>query len=287
MKKVNVCDLTLRESALLQEKPGFRERIEIARLLDRIGVDVIETEPFSGSRADVLYLHTIAPIVKNAAVSCPVKLSEESVEGAWNAVKNAARPILNIMIPVSTVQMEYICRKKPAAVLEMIGSLVKKAKSLCPNVEFTALDATRSDRDFLVKAIEAALAAGATMICVCDSVGTMLPSEVKGFLDDVQRSQGIGEAVLSAECSNAAGLGVACAISALDAGVDQIKTAVTIDHLPALDAAAAVFRSRGEALGYETNLNHTVLEHSCKAIGALLHPSRPSAALAILVIYGC
>ncbi len=274
MKHVTICDLTLRESADLPEKPGFREKIEIARLLDGTGVDVIETGLFSGSRTDTLYLHTISPIVRNAAISCRVKLNKESVAETWNAVRNAARPVLSVAVPVSTVQMEYVCHKKPAAVLELIGELVKEAASRCGEVEFVALDATRAEASFLSKAVETAVEAGASSVCLCDSEGSLLPDEVSALFAQVKTLPGIENVLLSAEFSNASGLGVACAIRALDEGLSEIKTAVGFPSLPSLKAVAAVFRSKGRKLDCETGLNHTVLSSSCESIAAMLHPVR-------------
>ena len=273
MKKVLIGDLTLRENPSCARELSFKEKIQVTKLLDAMGVDLIETAPFSGSKTDVLFLHTIAPIVKNAVLSCPVKLSEDSVENAWDAIKKANRPRLHVMIPTSTVQMEYLCRKKPKAVLELIDALCRKAASLCADVEFSALDATRSEKDFLVQALNTAVKAGAKTLTLCDSVGTMLPREAADFFREIiSQVEGTDACVIGAEFSNTTGLGAACAISALDAGVSQIKVAVGMDDLPSLEAAAAVFRARCEALGCESNLNHTSLTHSCEQIEAMLHP---------------
>ncbi len=278
MKKVWIGDLTLRENPGQNRELSFKEKIQVTKLLDTMGVDLIETAPFSGSKTDVLFLHTIAPIVKNAVLSCPVKLSEDSVENAWDAIKKANRPRLHVMIPTSTVQMEYICRKKPKAVLELIDTLCRKAASLCPDVEFSALDATRSEKDFLIKALNTAVKAGAKTVTLCDSVGTMLPREAADFFREVtQNVEGMDACVLGAEFSNTTGLGAACAISALDAGVSQIKVAVGMDDFPSLEAAAAVFRARCETLGRESSLNYTSLAHSCEQIEAMLHPGKAPA----------
>jgi 2-isopropylmalate synthase len=170
--------------------------------------------------------------------------------------------------------MEYIAHKKPAAMLELITQLVSKAKSLCADVEFSALDATRSEKEFLVKAVKAAVEAGATTVTLCDSVGTMLPGEVAAFIKESFEGVDMSGCTMGAEFSNTTGLGAACAISALDAGVSQIKVAVGIDTIPSLDAAAAVFRLRGEALGYESSLNHTKLTCACAQIQSMLHPEK-------------
>ena len=275
MKKIRVCDLTLREGS---KELSFREKLEVTQLLDKTGADVIETGEFSSSRTEVLFLHSVCGIVKNAAVCCTVRPEPGSAQGAWDAIKGAAKPRMRVALPVSTVQMEYICRRKPDAVLSLIGTLVAEAKALCPDVEFSALDATRADRSFLKKAVKAAEEAGAGTICVCDSAGIMLPSEVGDFIADVKSALDGEKIALAAEFSNASGLGGACAVNAIEAGVTVIKAAVGIAGVPSLEAAAAVFRARGDAIGCQTGLNHTLLTHSCEQIGALLHPAAKPAA---------
>ncbi|MBQ9545050.1 MAG: hypothetical protein IJV00_07980 [Clostridia bacterium] len=275
MKRIKVCDLTLREGS---KDLSFREKLEVTKLLDNTGADVIETGEFSSSRTEVLFLHSVCGIVKNAAVCCTLRPEPGSAKAAFDAIKAAAKPRLRVAVPVSTVQMEYILRKKPAAVSELIGKLVAEARELCPDVEFSALDATRADREFLKIALKSACEAGAAAICVCDSAGTMLPSEVGEFIEDVKSAVDGEKVALAAEFSNASGLGGACAVSAIEAGVTMIKAAVGIAGVPSLEAAAAVFRARGDAIGCQTGLNHTLLGHSCEQIASMLHPAARSSA---------
>ena len=182
MQKVIISDVTLRES----EKMGslsFKEKIDVAKKLDRLGVDVIETAVINNTKTDVLFLHTIAPLVKNSIISCPVDFSEESIEITAEAISAAPKKRLHLMVPTSTVQMEYVCKKKPKDVLLMIDALIKKCVSVCENVEFSALDASRSEEDFLYDAIRTAISAGAMTITVCDSAGEMLPDEYSTFIE--------------------------------------------------------------------------------------------------------
>ena len=281
MKHVTICDLTLRECADLPEQPGFREKVEIARLLDGMGVDVIETGTYSGSRADKLFLHTICPLMKHAAVSCRVGLDKASVRDAWDAVCTSSRPILSVAVPVSTVQMEYVCHRKPDALLQLIAELVTEARALCNEVEFVALDATRADQSFLTAAAVAAVKAGATSLCLCDSEGSMLTEEVSVLLSNVALTLRTPDLqpqtenlTLSCEFSNTSGLGVACAVKGLDEGFTMIKTAVGFPSLPSLEAVAAVFRSKSGILKCRTSLDHAVLSHSCESIEQMLHPVR-------------
>lgn len=144
MQRIFVTDVTLRES----EKNGvlsFKEKIDCAKKLDKISVDVIETAKITNAKTDILFLHAIAPLLKNSIISCNVDYNEESVEMTAKALAGARRFRLHLAVPTSSVQMEYLCGKKPPAILEMIENLVKKCVQYCDDVEFSALDATRSE----------------------------------------------------------------------------------------------------------------------------------------------
>ncbi len=260
MQKVAVSDVTLRED---KSSLSFKEKIEVAKRLDRLNVDVIETAGIKNTKTDVLFLHTIAPLVKNSVLSCPVELNAESIEITANAIEQAAKKRLHLMVPTSSVQMEYLCGKKPAAVLEMISELTGKCASVCSEVEFSALDATRSDYDFLCSAITAAVDAGAKIITVCDSAGEMLPEELGRFIgklcEDIPALEGV---TMSAECSDALSMAAACMVSATAAGVRQIKTTISGGGYPSLTACANIIKVRGDSLGISSGLAYTELEHT-------------------------
>ena len=184
MQKVKITDITLRENSIKKDATlGFKEKVEIAKKLDRLNIDVIETAKIENKKTDTLFLHTISPLITNSILSCPVDYTEESVEETYNAIKEAKNKRLHLMVPVSSVQMEYMCHKKPAMIIEMVEKLVSKCKSLCSDVEFSALDATRSEKDFLYKVIETAITAGANTVTICDTAGEMLPDEFKAFVN--------------------------------------------------------------------------------------------------------
>ncbi len=266
MKNIYISDITLREEAKSNSVAfSFKEKIEIAKQLDKLNIDVIETAPITKGKTDVLYLHTIAPVVKNSVISCPAELTVESIQSTYDAIKTAAKPRLHLMVPVSTVGMEYICHKKPKAVLEMIETLTSKAKSLCSDVEVSFMDATRAEDDFLYQAVSAAITSGATVVTMCDSAGTMLPMEFETFITGItQNVEGIENVTLSVECSDQMAMAVACAISCINAGVTQIKTTMISNTCPSLASVAKTFRAKGDSLGVQTNINMTVLDNSIK-----------------------
>ncbi len=260
MQKVAVSDVTLRED---KSTLSFKEKIEVAKRLDRLNVDVIETAGIKNAKTDVLFLHTIAPLIKNSTLSCPVELNSESIKTTASAIEQAAKKRLHLMVPTSSVQMEYLCGKKPDAVLGMITELTEKCVSECNEVEFSALDATRSDYDFLCRAISAAIEAGAKIITVCDSAGEMLPDELKNFAAKLYADiPSLKDVLLSVECSDALSMAAACMVSAVEAGVRQIKTTIIGGNYPSLTACATIIKARGDSLGVSSSLAYTELEHT-------------------------
>lgn len=267
MKKIKIADATLRED----EKNGFfsfKEKINLAKKLDKLCVDIIETGKISNIKTDILFLHTIAPLLKNSVISCTVGLNVQSIEQAAEALKDAAKFRLKLAVPVSSVQMEYICGKKPENVLELIKELTEKCVSLCPDVEFSALDATRSESEFLYKAVKTAISAGAKTVTVCDSAGEMLPSEYEVFIKNLYESMPeLKYVTLAIECSNNLDMGCACLANAVCAGAGEIKTSVDGKNQTALSAIAKIFKARSDFFGAYTDLNYTELEHTVSRLG--------------------
>ena len=264
MTDIRICDITLREKS---ENMSFKEKIETAKQLDRLNVDVIETAPIVNGKTDILFLHTISPIIKNSVISCPAGLSEAEADTAYAAIANAAKPRLNIMIPVSTVQMEYICHLKPAKLLERMEAVVKHAAEICGDVEVSLLDSTRAESEFLFNAAKCAVKNGAKTVTLCDSAGIMLPAELDEFINRVRENvPELDGCTLSAECSNELRMAVACAISCVGCGVTQIKTVIDSPKCPSLRSVSRVFREKAALLGIRTQINMTVLENSIKQL---------------------
>ena len=255
MKKIKISDVTLRENSY-----SFKEKIEAVKLLDKLGADVIEVPKIVNDRTDVLFLHTVAPLAVNSAVSCPVELTKESIDKTADAIKGAKKPVIHIAVPVSTVQMEYMCHKKPQKILEMIKELVSYAAEECESVEFSALDATRSDREFLAEALGAAVESGAKAVTICDNAGVMLPAEFEKLIKYVsENAKGIENAELYCECSDELNLSIASAMSAVGADVCGIKTTMSGNYASDLKAVAHIIHTRGDAVGICAGLKYTKL----------------------------
>ena len=160
---------------------SFKEKIELAKLLDKLGVSVIELEGIGNPRIDSLRIKSIAAAVANSIVAVPVQLDDESPKQVWAALQQARKPRLQVCGAVSAVQMEYLFHKKPDAMQQAIVDTVKACKALCSDVEFLADDATRADPAFLAATLKVAIAAGATTVTLCDTAGSMLPAEFAAF----------------------------------------------------------------------------------------------------------
>jgi 2-isopropylmalate synthase len=268
MKRIAISDITLRLGN--GGELSFKEKLELAREADGAGADIIELPQIIDEKTDALFVRTLAALVKGSVLSCPSGFTQESAETAWEALKEARKPRLHLIVPVSTVMMEYAFGMKPDKVLEMIAFQPAVCASLCGDVEFTAEDATRAEPEFLAAALERAIESGAKTVTLCDSAGVLLPDEFGRFIADLcSRAPALKKVCLSAECSDALGLGAACAVAAIQAGAGQVKASASSRGTP-IKALASVFRTRGDSLGISCGLDMTGLNSSLSRIEALL-----------------
>ena len=272
MRKIQIVDVSLREQAACNGSSlSFKEKIEVARQLDKLNVDAIETAPIVNGKNDIVFLHTLAPLMTRCILACPVGLDPDLLPDTWEALRVAKHPRLNVVAPVSTVQMEYQFHKKPPVVLEMIKSQVKACRELCEDVELTLHDATRAEADFLAQVVRAGIESGAGIITVCDTAGVMLPDEFNRFVTALNQAvPELANVTLSFEYSNALHMAAACIFASVDTGFGQIKVACAGMNEPSLRSIAHVFRAKGDALGVSSNLNMTVLEKSYDQIRQIL-----------------
>ncbi len=273
MRTLKFIDMTLREASTLRgQELTFKEKLEIARILDRLKTDTIELAPISGSQADILANKTIASAVQNR-ISAAVDISVGNVEETWESVRMARKPKLNILCPVSTVQMEYVCHKKAPAMLALISETVKKARFYSEFVEFTAEDATRAELMFLYQAINTAIDAGANKITLCDTAGILLPDEFGEFVEEVtSHCPGLADMEFYVQISNEMNMSIACAVAAAKRGAAGVKCAAVPDGYPSLEQLAHFIAMRGADLGLTTNLRVTELHRAMMQVKAILEP---------------
>ncbi len=281
MENLFISDVTLRQEQKRAEAAlSFREKLEIARALDRLRLRGVELPAIRNEKADVLLIKSIASAVKDSRLVLPVALSAEGVETAYGAVRGAAHPCLQVSVPTSTTQMEYICHKKPDQMLELIAELVSAAKKLGAEVEFAAEDATRSEKEFLYRALDTAARSGADIVTLCDASDGMLPDEFGRFVADVFASvPALSGKLVGVQCTDALRLAAACSLAAAKAGARLIKTAAGDEGLLSLETIAGILRARGMDMGFSTDIAVTELTRTAGQVRRLADVKRGAPAI--------
>ena len=216
---------------------SFKEKIELSKLLDKLGVDIIELEGIKNARTDSLQIKSIAAAVTGSIIAVPVELCEESVERTWCALQNAKHPRLQVVAPASSVQIEYLYHKKPGAMIEAVRTTVAACRARSSDVEFVVNDATRSEEEFLAEIIKTAIDAGANTVTLCDSAGMMLAGEFAEFIRrQYDALPELKDVTLGVACSDAISMADATAIASVSEGVGQIRAAAyPIDNVSLLN----------------------------------------------------
>ncbi len=274
MRNIKISDVTMKQTGK-DLSLSFREKIELAKLLDRLEVSVIELHPIENLKIDSLLIKSIASAVKNSVVAVPVSFEENSPEQVWAALKEAKHPRLQVVAPVSPMQMEYISHKKPDAMLSAISSAIKASKALCEDVEFVALDATRSDRSFLIEVLKIAVTLDVSTVTLCDTAGVMLPEEFGEFIKELYKELPELHLVkLGVSCSDALSMADSCAVSAVKIGASEVKTtAVATDNVH-LGKIAKILDAKGDAFDAMGSVRMAEINRVISQIERLCHTSK-------------
>ncbi len=260
MKEIRISDITLKK--ISEDRAVsllFREKSAIASCADKIGAEVIELPAVKSPREDKIIYKTIAQNVQNAVLAIPVGFSSEDVTVAWECIKEAKKPRLQVELPVSTIRMEYTYHVKQAKMLEKITQLIKEAKALCDDVEFSALDATRADEDFLIAAVKEAELNGANIITVCDDAGASTPDDIAELVAKVKGAVSIPVYV---QVSDRINMAVASAFSAIKSGADGLKCAMVGKNVLLTGEISDAVNACGAQIGAEISLNSTKIHAS-------------------------
>ena len=228
MKRIRIFDTTLRDG---EQSPGcsmnLTEKIEMARQLEKLGVDVIEAGFAIASPMDHKSVQTIAAAVSNCTVASLARCTKGDIDAAWDAVKEAKHPRIHVFLATSDIHMEYKLKMTREQVLERISSMVAYAKSFCDDIEFSAEDASRSDRAFLAQCYTNAVAAGATTLNVPDTVGYSTPQEMAELITYLKEHvEGIENTDISVHCHDDLGMAVANTLACIKAGATQVECTV-------------------------------------------------------------
>src|ERR687889_35159 len=272
--RVVIFDTTLRDG---EQCPGatmtLEEKLEVAELLDSMGVDIIEAGFPIASNGDFEAVALIAKQVKRATVAGLARAISADIARAGEAVRHAARPRIHTFVSTSPIHLAHQMRKSEEEVLEIITTTVTQARNLIEDIEWSAMDATRTPMEYLCRCVEAAIKAGATTIKLPDTVGYATPDEYRAMFRAVrERVPNADKAIFSAHCHNDLGLAVANSLAALEGRARHIEG--TVNGIgeragnAALEEIVMAIKTRGDVLPYETGIEATMLTRASKLASA-------------------
>ena len=269
MNTIKLSDVTMKQVAD-GFSLSFKEKIELAKLLDKLGVSVIELEGIQNARIDSLRIKSIAAAVTSSVVAVPVQLTPSSPAQVWAALQQAKHPRLQVCGAVSAVQMEYLYHKKPEAMKKAIAETVAACRQLCADVEFLADDATRADPAFLAATLREAIAAGAATVTLCDTAGSMLPGEFARFIRELREAvPEMGNVNVAVSCCNTLSMADACAIAAAQEGVRELKASAYPIDTASMANLSRILSARGGSLGVTATVQITQLSRIMERVAQI------------------
>ncbi|HWL47557.1 MAG TPA: 2-isopropylmalate synthase, partial [Sphingomonadaceae bacterium] len=265
-----VFDTTLRDG---EQSPGcsmnLEEKLQVAAQLEALGVDIIEAGFAIASQGDFEAVSAVSRQCERAIVASLARAATGDIERAAEAIREAKRPRIHTFIATSPLHMRVKLNKTPEEVIETIRATVSLARNLCPDVEWSAEDATRSDPDFLARAIETAIDAGARTINLPDTVGYATPETYGAmFRAMIERVPNADKAVFSTHCHNDLGLAVANTLAAVMAGARQVEA--TINGIgeragnAAVEEIAMALKVRHDVMPITTNIVSTEITRASR-----------------------
>ena len=272
--RVVIFDTTLRDG---EQCPGatmtHEEKLQVAELLDDMGVDIIEAGFPIASEGDFAAVHEIAKRAKNSVICGLSRAAFNDIDRCAEAIKPAKRKRIHTFLSTSPVHMKYKLQKEPHEVYEMVIAQVTRARSHTDDVEWSSEDGTRTEIDFLCRCVEAAINAGATPINIPDTVGYSVPEEYYELFRTVrERVPNSDKAVFSTHCHNDLGMAVANSLAGVKAGARQIEC--TINGIgeragnAALEEIVMAMKVRNDVLPYSTGIDATMLTRASKLVSA-------------------
>ncbi|WP_374534636.1 2-isopropylmalate synthase [Phenylobacterium sp.] len=273
--RVIVFDTTMRDG---EQSPGasmsLEEKLELAKILEDMRVDVIEAGFPIASNGDFEAVREISKIVTESTVCGLARAGMADIERCAEAIRPARRGRIHTFLSTSPVHMKWKLQMEPEQVLEMVSRSVGHARNLCDDIEWSAEDATRTERDFLRRCVEAAIRAGARTINIPDTVGYTYPSEYADiFRDLIANVPGADEVVFSTHCHNDLGLAVANSLSGVQGGARQVEVAINgIGERAgnaALEEVVMALRVRGDALPYHTGVDPQHITRASRYVSAI------------------
>ncbi|MBU8905082.1 2-isopropylmalate synthase [Desertibacillus haloalkaliphilus] len=282
MQRINVFDTTLRDG---EQSAGvnlnFEEKIEIAKQLERLGVDIIEAGFPASSQGDFNSVKAIADTVRGSSVTGLSRSLQKEIDISWDALKGGAEPRLHVFIATSPIHMTHKLKMTPDQVVEAAVDSVKYASQRFPHVQWSAEDACRSDLDFLVRIVEKVIDAGASVINIPDTVGYITPQEIGHIFSYLKHNvPNIDKAKLSAHCHDDLGMAVANSLAAIENGAEQVEC--TINGIgeragnASLEEIAVALKIRGDFYQAETGLKLNEIKRTSTLVSKLTGMAVPN-----------
>ena len=286
MQKVIIFDTTLRDG---EQAAGtslnLQEKLEIARQLDKLGVDVIEAGFPASSTGDYEAVRLIARELKRPTICALTLATAEGVDRAWQALREAEHPRIHVFLSASDIHLAHQLKKSRDEVLKMSREMVARARSYVNDVEFSPMDATRADPAYIYQILEAVIDAGATTVNIPDTVGYATPQEfgslIRGILDNVPN---IRKAVVSVHCHDDLGLAVANSLEAIRAGARQVEC--TVNGIgeragnASLEEIVMALKTRQDFFNLTTNIDTTQIYRTSRLVSEMTgFPVQPNKAI--------
>ncbi len=273
--RVIIFDTTMRDG---EQSPGasmtLDEKLEIARLLEEMGIDVIEAGFAIASNGDFEAINEIAKVVKNSVVCSLARSGAADIDRAAEALEPAARKRIHTFIATSPLHMQHKLQMSPDEVHQAVVDSVTRARNHCDDVEWSAEDGTRTEHDFLCQVVESAIKAGARTINIPDTVGYTMPDEFTALIAMLQnRVPNIDKAVLSVHCHNDLGLAVANSLAAVKQGARQVEC--TINGLgeragnASMEEIVMALRTRNDLMRIETGIRTEHIMRASRLVSAV------------------
>jgi 2-isopropylmalate synthase len=286
LDRVAIFDTTLRDG---EQSPGCsmnaQEKLRMALQLSQLGVDVIEAGFPVASEDDFKAVRSIAEACSGPTIAALSRATPQDIRRAWGALKPATKPRIHTFLATSDIHLKHKLGKSRSEALLMAREAVRLASSLCPEVEFSAEDATRSDWDFLAEIVEAVIDEGAGIVNIPDTVGYTLPDEYAALITHLKmRVRNIDRAVISVHCHNDLGLAVANSLAAVKAGARQVEC--TVNGIgeragnASLEELVMAMRVRRDLMPFETNVRSEEIHRSSQLLTRITGvPVQPNKAI--------
>jgi 2-isopropylmalate synthase len=285
-KTLLIFDTTLRDG---EQSPGVafnvRDKLEIAHQLERLGVDIIEAGFPASSPGDMEAVKAVAGEVRGTRIAGLARAVKKDVDAAWEALKEAASPRIHVFLSSSDIHLMHQLVKDRDTVREMARTMVARAKGYTEDVEFSPMDSTRSEREYVYRMLEECITAGATTVNIPDTVGYTTPEEFHDFiLKILENVSNIHKATISVHCHNDLGLAVANSLAAVRAGARQVETCMNgIGERAgnaALEEVAMAIKTRQDFFDLTTNIKTRELYRTSRLVSDLTGmPVQPNKAI--------